>query len=251
METMITLTDLCVGYGESVIVKDINLHIAQGSIVSLIGANGSGKSTLLKTLTGGLKPIAGQVLLEGEPVETLGAKELSKKVAILMTNRFQSGWMTSREIVELGRYPYTNMIGKLSDADNRAVETTMELLNIAGLSHKLFNKLSDGQRQLVMLARAICQEPKVLIMDEPTSFLDINYKLELMKIVKKLSEQGITIVMSLHELELAREISDRIVCIEGGRVFQTGTPSEIFSKKIIGEIFHIQDFGVLKNYLFS
>ncbi|HAG69358.1 MAG TPA: iron ABC transporter ATP-binding protein, partial [Lachnospiraceae bacterium] len=166
-KVIIELAGLSVGYGENIIIRDIELKLKKGSVVSLIGANGSGKSTLLKTVFGELKPLKGNVLLEGRPLSEIDKSELSKRIAILMTDRFKSGFMTCREIVELGRYPYTGFLGRLSGDDDRAVEDALEKLRISALSDRLFNRLSDGQRQLVMLARAICQEPEVLIMDEP------------------------------------------------------------------------------------
>ncbi len=250
-ETMIELSGVSVGYGDNVIIRDIDLKIKKGTIVSLIGPNGSGKSTLLKTLVGELKAISGQIRINGKLLSEQSSKELSKTIAILMTDRFKSGFMTAGEIAALGRYPFTDLLGRLSKEDEKAVQNAMELLNITELSDKYFNRLSDGQRQLVMLARAICQEPSILIMDEPTSFLDINYKLELMRIVKELSQRGITVVMSLHELELAKGISDSLVCIRDGRIIKNGPPSEIFSEQVIGEIFNIKDFGMLKDHLFN
>ncbi|MCR4656512.1 MAG: ABC transporter ATP-binding protein [Lachnospiraceae bacterium] len=248
---VIELNDLSIGYGQTPVVNDIDLCISRGSIVSLIGANGSGKSTLLKTLIKELAPLKGTVLIDGFSLEGYSQKELSKKIAILMTGRFRSGFLTCREIVEYGRYPYTDIFGKLSDEDERAVRRAMEMLGIDSFSEKLFSTLSDGQKQLTMLARAVCQEPELLIMDEPTSFLDINYKLELLRIVKELSGKGVTVIMSLHELELAREISDIAVCIQDGYVKKTGAPEDIFTEEVIGEAFHVKDFGILKKSLFG
>ena len=248
---VIELDNLSIGYGETPVVKDINLRVEKGSIVCLIGANGSGKSTLLKTLIKELAPIKGTVLIDGFSLEGYSQKKLSKKIAILMTGRFQSGFMTCREIVEYGRYPYTDIFGKMSEEDKSAVHKSMEMLGIDSLSERLFSTLSDGQKQLAMLARAVCQEPELLIMDEPASFLDINYKLELMRIVKELSGRGVTIIMSLHELELAREISDITVCLQDGSVKKTGAPKDIFTEEIIGEAFHVKDFGILRKSLFG
>ncbi len=242
---------LCAGYGRIRVLEDIELKVEKGTILTLIGANGCGKSTLLKCLIGELSPVSGRVFFKERELASYTPAELSKKISLLMTGRISSGFMTSREIVEFGRYPYTGLIGRLSEKDKQIVDDSMELLGIEGLAEKPFANLSDGQRQLVMLARAVCQEPELLIMDEPTSFLDINYKLELLKIVRLLSKRGITVIMSLHELELAREISDTVVCIKNGRIFRNGPPSEIFSRDNIGAVYNISDFGVLDRYLFS
>ena len=240
---------LTVGYGSTPIVSGINLTIRAGSVVTLIGRNGSGKSTMLRCFSGQRTPLSGQVFLGGTELFSLSVKERSRRIAILMTERFRSGFLTAREVVEFGRYPYTDLIGRLSEKDHEAVESAMEELRITGLADRLFSELSDGQRQLVMLARAICQEPELLIMDEPTTFLDINYKLELLKIVRGLSERGIAVLMSLHELELAREISDEAVCIKGGQVVRVGDVKETLTRDFIAELFDIKDMEMLGKLL--
>ncbi|MCR5789583.1 MAG: ABC transporter ATP-binding protein [Lachnospiraceae bacterium] len=245
---------LSAGYGKHVIIYDADLSFTAGSIVTLIGANGSGKSTLLKTLCGELKPLNGTVRLSGpdgdRTITEIPAKELSKRIAILMTDKFRSGFMKVKEIVELGRYPYTGLTGMLSKTDKEAVEKALSLLKLTELADQLFSELSDGQRQLVMLARAICQEPEILIMDEPTSFLDINYKLALLRIIRALSDKGITVILSLHELELAKEIADSCVCIREGHILPVCAPSEVFTPDILGEIFGISEFGPFQRILF-
>ncbi len=248
---VIETTGLSIGYGSNIIAEDIDLVIKKAEIVSLIGPNGSGKSTLLKTLIKELAPIRGSVSFLGRPLKEYSAKELSQKTAILMTGRFRTGFMTCREIVEYGRYPYTGITGRLSDEDMAIVEAAMEELRIKALSDRLFANLSDGQKQLAMLARAVCQEPELLVMDEPTSFLDINFKLEFMKMIKKLSEKGVTVIMSLHELGLAREISDKAVCLKEGRVFKAGGSLEVFNREVITELFDIGDLGASMEEVFA
>ena len=245
------LSGLSAGYKKGhAIISGIDLRLEKGSVIALIGANGSGKSTLLKTLTGELKPLAGRILINKRPMESFSRRELAKSIAILMTDRVSPGFMSVREVVELGRYPYTDITGRLSETDEEAVETALRMLEIPSLSEMRFNMLSDGQKQLAMLAKAVCQEPELLIMDEPASFLDINYKLELMRTVRELSSKGVTVVMSVHEPELAREIPDLLVCIQDGRVKSTGTPAEIFTEKTLCEIYGTQDLGLYRRYLF-
>ncbi|HAV00167.1 MAG: ABC transporter ATP-binding protein [Lachnospiraceae bacterium] len=247
---IIELSGLSVGYKKgSAVISGIDLKLEKGTVAALIGANGSGKSTLLKTLIGELKPLAGTVMLDGRPMESYSRKERAKSIAILMTDRVSPGFMTAKEVVALGRYPYTDITGRLSPADEEAMEKALRSLRLKELSDRRFNTLSDGQKQLVLLAKAVCQEPELLIMDEPASFLDINYKLELMRMVKELSAKGVTVVMSVHEPELAREIPDLLVCIHGGKVVRTGAPEEIFTEKILGEIYETEDLGLYKKYL--
>ena len=252
-ETIIIETSgLSVGYQKgNPVISGIDMKLERGSVAALIGANGSGKSTLLKTLTGELKPLAGTVMLDGRPMESFSRKELAKSIAILMTDRVSPGFMTVREVVALGRYPYTDITGRLSPADEEAVEKALCGLGLEKFSEKRFNTLSDGQKQLALLAKAVCQEPELLIMDEPASFLDINYKSELMRIVKELSAKGVTVVMSIHEPELAKEIPDLLICIQKGRVMRIGAPSEIFTEKILCEIYDTQDLGIYRKYLFD
>ncbi len=248
---ILELSGLSVGYKkDNPVISGIDLKLEKGTVAALIGANGSGKSTLLKTLIGELKPLAGTVMSGGRPMESYSRKERAKSIAILMTDRVNPGFMTVKEVVALGRYPYTDITGRLTRADEEAVEKALFTLGVEELSGKGFNTLSDGQKQLVMLAKAVCQEPELLIMDEPASFLDINYKLELMKTVKKLSGEGVTVMMSIHEPELAREIPDLLICIQKGRVARIGVPAEIFTEKILGEIYDTRDLGFYRKYLF-
>lgn len=159
-----------------------------------------------------------------------------------MTGRIEPELMTCGEVVESGRYPYTGRLGILSEKDRSKAAEAMELIRVSELYDVDFTCISDGQRQRVMLARAICQEPEVLILDEPTSFLDIRHKLELLSLLKKLViEKGLAVVMSLHELELAEKISDTILCIKDGRVDRTGTPGEIFSGDYINNLYGIDE----------
>ena len=232
--------DLAAGYGGKVVVDGVELTVDPGKIVTLIGPNGAGKSTVLKTITRQLAPAGGAVYLDGEPLRTVPAGELARTMAILMTARPAPELMTCADVVGTGRYPYTGRLGVLSEEDRAEVRRAMDLVGVRSLADRDFERVSDGQRQLVMLARAICQRPRLLVLDEPTSYLDIRYKLKLLTILKDLAaREGLAILMSLHELELARKVSDTLVCVAGGVVDRAGPPEEIFTDGYIAQLFGV------------
>ena len=232
--------NLAVGYTGKVVISGISLDVSPGCIVTLIGPNGAGKSTILKTITRQLPPVSGAVYLDGKNLPALPESKVAQTMAILMTERAAPELMTCRDVVSAGRYPYTGRLGILSDADREEVSRAMELVGVAALAERDFSRVSDGQRQLVMLARAICQRPRLLVLDEPTSFLDIRYKLVLLSILKDLvSREKLAVVMSLHELDLARKISDTIVCVKDGAIDRMGPPEEIFSGGYIAELYSV------------
>lgn len=232
---------LSVGYGRTAVVDGIRICAAAGEILCLIGPNGAGKSTILKTLIRQLQPMGGTVLLENTPLPDMKERELARKSAAVLTGRIAPELMTCEEVVAMGRYPYTGMLGILSDADREKVDETIRIVGMEEIRKKDFDRISDGQRQRVMLARALCQEPKLLVMDEPTSFLDIRNKLEFLSILRRLvRERKLAVVMSLHELDLAQKFCDRIVCVGDGKVRAVGTPEEIFSGDVIRDLYGVE-----------
>lgn len=243
MEKCFTLEarGLSVGYGKKEIVKNLEFTVNPGEIITLIGPNGSGKSTILKSLAAQLAPLSGSVMISGRNQKDMNEKEIAKTMSVLLTGKAGAELITCGEIVESGRYPYTGMFGFLNADDRKISENAMKLTGISYLRDTDFTKISDGQRQLVMLARAVCQEPQIMILDEPTSFLDISHKLELLSILERLTrEKNISVIMSLHEVELAQKISDRIICIKGSCADRTGTPEEIFSDGYISSLYGIE-----------
>ena len=232
---------LCVGYDGVALIRDISIGIRRGEIVTLIGPNGSGKSTILKSITRQLKAIAGTVMIGERELRGLSHRELATRMAVVLTERMKPELMTCWDVVSSGRYPYTGRLGILTAEDEAKVDAAMEAVHALELSDRDFNAISDGQRQRILLARAICQEPEIIILDEPTSFLDIRHKLELLSILRGMAkEKGITVIMSLHEIDLAQKVSDKILCVKGETIDTYGTPEQVFEEENIRALYDIE-----------
>ena len=233
--------NLAVGYDGQTLIRDITIGVEKGEIVTLIGPNGAGKSTILKSITRQLKTIAGTVTIDRSDLKRLSLKELATRMAVVLTERMKPELMTCRDIVATGRYPYTGRLGILTAEDEAKVDSAMEAVHALELSDRDFNAISDGQRQRILLARAICQEPEIIILDEPTSFLDIRHKLELLSILRGMAkEKGITVIMSLHEIDLAQKVSDKILCVKGETIDTYGTPEQVFEEENIRALYDIE-----------
>ena len=230
-----------VGYDGVPLIRDIEIGVRRGEILTLIGPNGSGKSTILKSMIRQLKLLAGVVILDGQPMAAMGEGEIARKMAIVMTERLRAELMTGEDVVATGRYPYTGRLGILTKTDKAIVQEAIALVHGEAFAQRPFNQISDGQRQRLLLARAVCQEPEVIVLDEPTSFLDVKHKLELLEILKGLvRERNVAVLMSLHELDLAQKISDRVVCVAGNAVDRCGTPEEIFTNEYIEALYGME-----------
>ena len=181
------ISDLSAGYDKKVVVEGVDLKVRAGDVVALIGPNGSGKSTILKTITRHLAPLAGEVELDGREISRWKTAEFARNLAVMLTDRPRTELLTCRDIVEAGRHPYTGRMGTLSPDDHSRVDEAMKTAHVEELAERDFMQISDGQRQRVMLARAIAQDPRVLVLDEPTSYLDIRYQIDLLRILRHLS----------------------------------------------------------------
>lgn len=248
--TVIRTERLSAGYEHKVIVRDAEILVRRGEIAVLIGPNGAGKSTVLKTIAGQLAPASGTIYLGERERSSYTLSELAKKEAVMLTERRPAERMTCEEVVSLGRYPYTGRLGILSEEDRRIVRETMELVHISELADRSYGRISDGQRQRVLLARAICQEPEIMILDEPTSYLDIRHKLEFIDLLKELvRERNIGVIMSMHELELAHMTADKVICIDSeGRIAMTGTPEDVITDGNISRLYGLEDGRLRKLY---
>ena len=241
MNEFLKTENLSVGYDGRALIRDVCLRVQRGQIVTLIGPNGSGKSTILKTIVGQLSKVSGTVLLEEKDMAQMRQNETARRMAILMTQRIHPELMTCFDVVSTGRYPYTGALGLLSREDKSIVLEAMALVNSEDLADRPFDAISDGQRQRILLARALCQQPEIIVLDEPTSYLDIRYKLELLTILKTMvREKNLAVLMSLHELELAERVSDTVVCVSGDRIDRMGSPKEIFSSDYIAKLYHME-----------
>ena len=231
--------DLAIGYGTPLL-QDIALQAERGKVLALIGPNGAGKSTLLKTLAGQLAAQGGAVLLDGQTLTTYTPNARARKLALMLPHTARTELATCFDVAAAGRYPYTGRLGILSDADRRAVHEALTLVQAEALADRDFTKISDGQRQRVLLARAVCQQPEILLLDEPTSFLDVKGKAELMGILQTLArEKNVAIIVTLHELELAQKLADAVVCVAPQGVSGVLTPQEAFARENICQLFDL------------
>jgi iron complex transport system ATP-binding protein len=231
---ILSLENISIGYNEKIVLSNLSLSLKEKSIVALMGENGVGKSCLLKTISALLPLKAGTILLLDKNLETYSAIELAKTVAVVLTEQVQIDFLKVHELIALGRSPYLNFRGMLNKSDLDVLDRVMALLNIEELRNKFFSELSDGQKQKVLMARALAQGPKILVLDEPTTFLDIPSRKDLMNILRKISnEQGISILYSSHDAELASEFADLAWHIDSkGSMKETTTRDikDLFSK---------------------
>ena len=216
-------SQLSIGYktkSETIIVaKNINLNLEKGKLIALVGKNGIGKSTFLKTVTGLLAPVAGEILLLNKTLQSFKAVELAQELSIVLTEKLPPSNLTVYEIIALGRQPYTNWLGTLSNEDKTKIDEAITLTEIQHLLHKKHDAISDGQLQIVLIARALAQDTSIIILDEPTTHLDLVHKATLLKLLQKLThETGKTILYSTHDIDLAIQMADEMI------VF---TPTEI------------------------
>ena len=233
---------LAIGYGKTPLLSDICLGVQPGQILTLIGPNGAGKSTLLRTLAGQLAPMGGTVLLEGRNLADYTGTQRAQKLALMAPHSRRMELTTCFDFVSAGRYPYTGRLGILSAEDRQQVHRALELVGAAQLADRDFNRISDGQRQRILLARALCQQPEVILLDEPTSFLDIKGKIELLTILGTLAHtQKLAVILSLHELELAEKIADTVVCVSPGGVSGVLTPEQAFQPENIRALYGLTE----------
>ena len=221
------LRDLYIGYAEDanrhVVAEELNASLPKGTMACLVGANGVGKSTLMRTLSGFQPALRGEVRIEGRALEEYTPRELSEKIGVVLTERESVPELTVEEVVAIGRAPYTNFWGRLTAADHRAVDEAIALVGIEHLRHKKIGRVSDGERQKAMIAKALAQQTSVILLDEPTAFLDYGSKVAVMRLLRRLAhEEGKAILLSTHDLEIAFQTADEVWILQHDGL-QTGT----------------------------
>ena len=237
---ILSFKNLTIKYGEKIVVKDVNIDIPKGKIVCLVGKNGSGKSSILKTLTNTVKMKSGQILLDDKDIKTYDRKDLAKKLAVLPQIYDVPSDIDVETLISYGRYPYKKVGKSLSQKDNEIIEETIERINLQNLRYQRINSLSGGERQRARIAMAICQQPDILVLDEPTTYLDISYQLEILNLISDINrEMNMSILMVLHDLNLAAKYSDIIYVLEDTKVFKHGDSDLIISEEVLNEVFSI------------
>lgn len=232
--------DLSVGYHGKVLLSDIALKVNKGEILVLIGPNGAGKSTIIKNLIKEMSPIGGNIYIKGRKISDYTSKEYAKTMSVVLTEKIKTEMMTCRDVVAMGRYPYTNYFGRLTKEDEQIVNESLKKVSAIDIADNDFSQISDGQHQRIMLARAICQKPEVIVLDEPTSFLDIRHKIELLDILQEMAvKDNVAVIVSLHEIELAAKIADYVMCVGADRKIEFGRPEKIFTDERISRLYGI------------
>lgn len=232
--------NLDIAYEDTLIVKELNMHIPKGKITSIIGANGCGKSTILKAVGRILKPKKGLVHLSGQDISKLSTKEIAKKMAILPQNPTAPSGLTVSELVAYGRFPHQKGFGNLTEEDKRIVKWALDATKLSEFERREVDTLSGGQRQRVWIAMALAQQTDLILLDEPTTYLDLAHQLEVLKLLYELNRsQKCTIVMVLHDLNLAARFSDYIIAIKKGAIIKYGTPEEVMTPEVLRKTFNI------------
>lgn len=242
----IATESLALAYEERLVVEDLDMQIPHGKITSVIGPNGCGKSTVLKAVGRILKPRNGVVYLNGEDIHRLTTKEVAQKMAILPQSPQAPAGLTVGELVAYGRFPHQRGFGKLKPEDKKIIQWALEVTKLTEFETTAVDNLSGGQRQRVWIAMALAQQTDLILLDEPTTYLDLTYQLEVLELLYCLNrEQGCTIVMVLHDLNLAARFSDYMIAIRCGDIIKHGEPEEVMTAKVLRDTFHI-DAEIIK-----
>ena len=239
--TVLKVENLSIGYQSkkkcNIIAENINFQLLKGELIGLIGANGIGKSTLLKTLTKFQNPINGSVFINGNNLEDIPAVSLAKKMSVVLTENIAQSNLTVQELIALGRQPYTNWIGKLTDEDILKTKGAIESVKINDLADKKIFELSDGQLHKVMLARALAQDTDIIILDEPTTHLDLYHKVSILKLLQRLVKKtGKTILFSTHEINVTLSLCDKVIVMKEKKT-HFGSPQELIAEKAFDNLF--------------
>lgn len=225
---MIQLRELTLGYGQRVLLKAVNARIAGGQLVALLGRNGTGKSTLLRAMAGLEKPQSGEIILQGRDIASLKPEILARNISFVTTEKIRIPNLRCKDVVSMGRAPYTNWLGRLRPEDRQRVGNAMKQVGMSGYAEKTMDKMSDGECQRIMIARALAQDTPVILLDEPTAFLDLPNRYELCLLLKRLAqEEKKCILFSTHELDIALSLCDTVMLIDNPHIYTLPTPEMI------------------------
>ena len=249
MEQILTARNIDVGYQNKAVISGVDIHAMKGQVICLLGPNGAGKSTILRTLSGLLAPVSGTVEISGTDIKNMKKKALAQKLSLVLTDSVAPALTTVYQLLALGRTPYTDFLGRLSEEDRAIIEESLEVVGASNLRERFYCELSDGEKQKVMIARALVQEPELIILDEPTSHLDIKHKVEVIRVLQKLSnERHITCILSLHDIDLALKGCQTVLLVHKGQVVAQGTPEDVVKDGMIQQLYEIHDAKYNERY---
>ena len=235
---MLSIQKISAGYGDKVVLSDVNMDVEAGDFVGLIGPNGSGKTTLLRVISKVLKPFEGHVLLNGKDIVTVSRSVLARSMAFLTQEISLNLPFTVRQMTLMGRFPYLSQYGKESDEDIAIAEDAMKLADVLPLADRFITEVSGGERQRALIAMCLAQQPDILLLDEPTNHLDIGHQLAVLDLIRKLNRQtNMTVVAVFHDLNIASEYCDKIMVLDKGQVAEFGTPKEVLTSEMILKVY--------------
>ncbi len=242
MKTFVQIENLTTGFrlarGKTKILHtDITVSVPENSLVAVLGPNGAGKSTLLRTMAGLQKMLSGDIKYQNTGIKQLTVKELAQKVAVVLTEKPDDLYLSAFDIIAMGRYPYGHWLGNLSENDHRIIRRAAKLTQAIGLMDRKFHTLSDGEKQRVMIARALAQDTPIILLDEPTAFIDSPGKVELLGLLKNIAGQGKAVITTLHDVELALTFADTLWLMGKNNFFESGTASGLVEQGKINDIF--------------
>jgi iron complex transport system ATP-binding protein len=237
---MLSAQELKLGYDDKIVVPQLSLAVDTGRIHCLIGPNGCGKSTLLRALAGMLQPQQGQVLLDGRSIRRWKRRELAQRLAMLPQHPVAPDGLTVEQLVRYGRFPYQGLLGQTSEQDFKMVRWAIRVTGLGGFEARPLSALSGGERQRAWIALSLAQQADILILDEPTTYLDLGHQLEVLELLSELNrQQGLTVIMSLHDLNQAAQFGHRLVAMRAGRLEQEGAPAEVLTQALLADVFRV------------
>lgn len=241
MKSILTINNLTFSYDKISVLKDINFHVSSGKFISILGPNGSGKTTLLKNICGLLKPNEGTILLHDKEISNLNKKDFAKVISVVHQYNNIGFSFSVFDTVLMGRFPYINKFKGETKKDIKIVEEAMQNTGVWNLRNKDIREISGGERQRVMIARALVQEPELLVLDEPISNLDVKFQISILNLCKKLNEEkGLTIITTLHDINLAAQYSDSILLLDKGQIAAQGKPKNVLTPKNIEDVYEVE-----------